>query len=88
MKTKAKKVAQRRKKPLPPEVLMLAKRIRALRIQKGYSSYEYFAYENDFAMSQYARYERGEDLRFSTLVRLAKAFNISLEEFFSQGFKD
>lgn len=64
----------------------LAKRIRELRIKKGYSSYEYFAYEHGFSRSQFGRYEKGEDIRFSSLMKLIEAFEISPEEFFSEGF--
>lgn len=64
----------------------LGMRIRGLRIAKGYSSYEYFAYEHNFSRAQMGRYETGQDLRFSTLVRIATAFDMTLEEFFSEGF--
>lgn len=64
----------------------LGERIKSLRIKKGYTSYEYFAYEHNISRAQFGRYERGEDLRFSTLLRIIKAFDMTLEEFFSEGF--
>lgn len=64
----------------------LGKRIKELRIKRGYTSYEYFAYEHNISRAQFGRYERGEDMRFSTLIRILNAFEISLEEFFSEGF--
>lgn len=71
------------------EVLQkLAKRIKELRIAKGYSSYEYFAYDHNISRAQYGRYEKGEDLRFSTLAKIINAFDISMKEFFSEGFED
>lgn len=71
------------------EVLQkLAKRIKELRIAKGYSSYEYFAYDHNISRAQYGRYEKGEDLRFSTLSKIINAFGISMKEFFSEGFED
>jgi transcriptional regulator with XRE-family HTH domain len=66
----------------------LGERIKSLRISKGYSSYEYFAYEHNISRAQFGRYERGEDLRFSTLIRIIKAFDMTLEEFFSEGFDE
>lgn len=60
----------------------LGERIKSLRIKKGYSSYEYFAYEHNISRAQFGRYERGEDLRFSTLIKIIKAFDMTLEEFF------
>jgi transcriptional regulator with XRE-family HTH domain len=64
----------------------LAKRIKELRIAKGYSSYEYFAYEHNISRAQYGRYEKGEDLRFSTLAKIINAFGITMKDFFSEGF--
>jgi transcriptional regulator with XRE-family HTH domain len=64
----------------------LGKRIKQLRIQKGYTSYEYFAYEHNISRAQFGRYERGEDLRFSSLLKVTNALGISLEEFFGNGF--
>jgi transcriptional regulator with XRE-family HTH domain len=64
----------------------LGERIRRLRIQKGYTSYEYFAYEHEISRAQFGRYERGEDLRFSTLVKIINAMDLTLDEFFGEGF--
>lgn len=64
----------------------LGERIKSLRIKKGYTSYEYFAYEHNISRAQFGRYERGEDLRFSTLARIVSAFDMTFEEFFSEGF--
>ena len=79
---KSSKVAE----PKDENVLKLAKRIRQLRIQKGYSNYEHFSYDHDIARSQYGRYEKGEDIRFTSLVKIANTFNMTLQEFFSEGF--
>jgi len=65
----------------------LGKRLRELRKKQGYSNYEQFAYKNDIPRAQYGRYENGEDLRFSSLVKVLKALNISLKEFFSEEFE-
>ena len=69
-------------------VKKLGKRIRELRIAKGYSSYEYFAYEHNISRAQFGRYEKGEDLRFSTLAKIIYAFDMTMEEFFSEGFDE
>ncbi|WP_144603827.1 helix-turn-helix domain-containing protein [Algoriphagus algorifonticola] len=60
----------------------LASRIKQLRIEKGYTSYEYFAYDHNIPRAQYGRYEKGEDLKFSSLLKILNSLNISLEEFF------
>jgi transcriptional regulator with XRE-family HTH domain len=69
------------------ELKKLGNRIKALRIKAGFSNYEYFAYEHDIPRAQFGRYERGEDLRYSSLLKVIKAFNISVQEFFSEGFE-
>jgi transcriptional regulator with XRE-family HTH domain len=81
-----------KKRPLKPELTTetglkkLGKRIKDLRVKAGYSSYEYFAYEHNISRAQMGRYENGQDLRFSSLIKLTNAFKITLEEFFSEGF--
>lgn len=75
-------------KEKPLMVLKLAKRIKDLRKKAGYTSYESFAYEHNITRSQWGRYERGEDIRFSSLIKVCNVFKISLEDFFSEGFQD
>ena len=72
----------------PKEILNLAKRIKQLRKEKGYASQETFAYDNEYTLSYYSRVERGEDIRFSSLIRLCKALDVDLKTFFSEGFED
>ncbi|HEY4789150.1 MAG TPA: helix-turn-helix transcriptional regulator, partial [Bacteroidales bacterium] len=61
-------------------------RIRSLRIKKGYSNYENFAFEHDIARAQYGKYEKGEDLRYSSLMKVIRALGLTPKEFFSEGF--
>lgn len=65
----------------------LGARIKALRIQKGYKSYEQFAFEHGISRTQFGRYEQGKDIQFSTLTRILVAFEISFRDFFSEGFE-
>jgi transcriptional regulator with XRE-family HTH domain len=81
-----KKANTRQIKNSDKELAVIGKRLRELRKAKGFTNAEFFAYENEFSSAQYARYERGEDLRVSTLIRLTKGLGISLKEFFSEGF--
>lgn len=63
-------------------------RIRALRQKAGYTSFEDFAHEHDIGSSQMGRYERGEsDMRLSSLTRVLNGLNVTLAEFFSEGFE-
>ncbi len=75
------------KKPGEADLAKLGKRIKSLRIAKGYKNYENFAFENDIPRAQYGRYENGEDLRFSSLLKVIKAFDMTIAEFFSVGFE-
>lgn len=70
------------------EVQKLGARVRSLRKERGYSNADQFAYEKNIARAQYQRYEKGSDLRFSSIVKLVKAFDMDLNEFFSQGFEE
>ena len=64
----------------------LGNRIKELRKEKGFSNYEFFAYEHKIGRSQYGQYEKGMDMRFTSLLRLLEIHNISLQEFFAKGF--
>jgi len=65
----------------------LGERFKKLRKEKGFSNYEQFAFDNELPRAQYGRYENGEDLRFSSLLKVLKAMDISLKDFFSEGFE-
>lgn len=80
------KPAKTAKKKGEPEISRLAKRIRELRIAKGYKSSEAFALDHQLSRTHYGRWERGSNITYMNLVRLADAFGVTLEEFFSEGF--
>lgn len=66
----------------------IGNRLRKLRIEKGYTNYEQFAFQHDIARAQYGRYERGGDMRISTLIKVLNALDITLEDFFSIEVKE
>ena len=66
-------------------LVRLGKRIKELRKAKGYKNYEQFAFEHRISRSQYGRYEKGQDIRFTSLCKVLKALDVSFEEFF-EGF--
>ena len=68
------------------ELKKLGERIKSLRLKRGYTNYENFAYDNDLPRAQFGRYENGQDLRYTSLVKVVKALGVSMEEFFSEGF--
>ena len=75
-----------KEKSTPEELHKLAQRIRQLRIKKGYSNYENFAFDHEIPRAQYGRYENGKDLRYTSLIKVIKALDVTIEEFFSEGF--
>jgi len=64
----------------------LGKRIKDLREKAGYTSYETFAYEAGISRTMYGNYENGSDMRTVNLRKIVKAHNMTLKEFFSEGF--
>jgi transcriptional regulator with XRE-family HTH domain len=81
------------KKKSPPQtdfdtfLKKVGERMRQLRIKKGFTNYENFAYEHELGRSQYGKYENGtEDLRLSSLYKVIESMEVSFEEFFSEGF--
>ncbi|PWS33043.1 transcriptional regulator [Pedobacter paludis] len=77
-----------KKHALPPEEYLkkLGERVRSLRVSKGYTNYDKFAYEHDIDRSQWGRFETGKDLRYTSLLQIVSVFDMTLEEFFSEGF--
>ena len=68
------------------QLINLGERFKEIRKNKGYTNYEQFAFDNELPRAQYGRYEKGQDIRFSSLLKVLKALGVSLEEFFREGF--
>lgn len=79
------------RKPLDPytkqQLENLGKRIKKLRKEQE-SNYEQFAFKHGINRVQYGRYENGQDMNFSSLIRILQALEISPKDFFSEGFDD
>lgn len=61
----------------------IGKRIKALRVEAGYSALEDFAHEYDIPRAQYGRYEQGVNMKFSSLLPILRAHGLTLQEFFA-----
>ena len=75
------------KRPLTEDELKslltaLGKKLQEVRKERGYKNYEKFAFENDIPRTQYGRYERGADLKVSSLLKVLNALDIPASEFF------
>lgn len=57
-------------------------RIRELRKGNGYTNHDLFAYDHGLDRTQYSKYERGADMRISSLIKVLAALDISPAEFF------
>lgn len=60
----------------------VGKRLKELRIAKGYTNYEYLAYEMGMSRSQLGTYENGANITIATLVRILDHLGVTLQEFF------
>jgi DNA-binding XRE family transcriptional regulator len=63
-------------------ILKIANKIKELRIEKGYSSHEAFAWDNDLNRVQYWRIEKGTNITMKTLLLILDIHKISLRDFF------
>lgn len=90
---KSKKRKERRKASLghfDHEVFLknLSKRIKSVRKQKGFNSYELFSYDIEISRTGMAKYESGnfDDIRMRTLLKIIDGLGMTPKEFFSEGF--
>ena len=65
------------------ELQLITKKIKYLRIKNGYSNYEDFAHDADIARAQYGKYEKGANLKITTLIKILKHHSMTLTEFFN-----
>lgn len=63
-------------------VAQIGAHIKALRIGKGYTSAEIFAYEHDLNRISYWRMEKGSNITMASLFRILDIHQITLSEFF------
>jgi len=61
----------------------VAQKLRQLRIDAGYSSYETFAFDKEINRVQYWRIENGKNITLQTLFKILKLHKITPEEFFN-----
>ncbi len=69
------------------EFKKLGDRLKKLRLKKGYTSLEKFAFDNELSRVLYSNYENGKgNITYKNLLKVTHALNISLKDFFSEGF--
>lgn len=60
----------------------ISQKLKELRLSRGYTSYETFAFENELNRVQYWRIESGQNITLKTLIKVLEIHQISLSEFF------
>ena len=69
-------------KSIESKIKAISNKLKELRISKGYTSYETFAFENELNRVQYWRIESGQNITLKTLIKVLQIHDKSLEEFF------
>ena len=60
----------------------VAEKLRKIRLERGYSGYDFFAWENQLSPRQYLNMEQGKNFTMKSLIRVLDIHGITLEEFF------
>ena len=63
-------------------IVSIGERIKSLRINPGYKSYEVFAWENNMSRIQYWKMEKGTNCTLKSLYKVLKVHNLTYKEFF------
>ena len=63
-------------------ILLIAEKIRTLRKEIGYTSYETFAFDYNINRVQYHRIEKGQNITLKTLINVLKIHNLTIQDFF------
>jgi hypothetical protein len=69
-------------KELDKRILLIAKKIKKLRKDAGYKSYEKFAIDKGLPRMQYWRMEKGTNFTMETFLKVLDAHKLSLTKFF------
>jgi hypothetical protein len=73
---------QKQEEQFDPRLTRVGEKLKELRIKKGYSSYEQFAFDNELPRSGYGDHEKGKNMTLASLIRLLDIHGLSLKEFF------
>ncbi|WP_433763650.1 helix-turn-helix domain-containing protein [Flavobacterium ginsenosidimutans] len=64
------------------KINQISKKLKEIRLSKGYTSYETFAFDHNLNRVQYWRIESGSNITLKTLIKVLDIHEISLEDFF------
>lgn len=74
---------KRTKKTYTTDLKKVGQKLRQLRKDAGYSSFDHFAWEHKIPRNSYVNLEQGKNFQFTTLLRILEIHGISIKEFFS-----
>lgn len=57
-------------------------KLKELRKERGYASYEKFSYDYDLNRISYGKHEKGENMNLASLIEILDIYEITLSEFF------
>lgn len=78
-KSKADKSATKRRKGKPPELRLIGRRLREVRLAQGFSSQDAFAYSSGIDRAYYSALERGErDVGILKLIQIARGLGVEV----------
>jgi hypothetical protein len=70
------------KRELDPRIIKIAEKLKKIRIEKGFTSYENFAWDNGLVRQQYWRMEKGCYFNIESLLKILDVHKITMEDFF------
>ena len=74
------------KPEISPRMIAVGDKLRRIRLEKGYSGYDFFAWENKLSPRQYLNMEQGKNFTMNSLIKVLDIHGITLEDFF-EGLK-
>lgn len=76
------RVMEKLDKEIDDTILQIAEKLKTLRKEKGFTSYETFAFEYEINRVQYFRIEKGQNITIKTLIKVLAIHNLTLQQFF------
>lgn len=64
------------------DLTALGDRMKELRLKAGYKSYEIFAYEKGLPRASYGKWEKGQNITYTNLIKVIRGLGVTVEEFF------
>lgn len=71
-------------KEIDPRIIQIGERLKQLRKDKGYTSYESFAIDNGLHRMLYWRLEKGTNFTITSFLKVLDAHQMTFTEFFKE----